>query len=145
MDSRAVRMLLAVLIFAAGAFSADVWRRHRGELARLTEEAKADLRDAVKAEKQVIRRYVYEPWPYWWGYPYYGWWEDRRTIIVQPAPQAQPAPERRTEVGGVSASPEVGVEAPVAEPARPLHSPAQQDVRPEPAPLQKVRRRLPPL
>ena len=119
MRVRYAALLVASLSAAAAVVTVDAWRRHgRHELARLAKEAKADLRDALKADKEVVRHYVYDTWPYWWGSPRYGLWEERSTFIYAPQPAPQPAPRRGGEVGG--APPTVDVKSPrVVPPPRP--------------------------
>lgn len=134
MRPRYAAVIVASLFGAAAVLTAGAWRRHgNDELARLAKAARSDLRDAVKADKEVVRHYVYDTWPYWWGYPRYGWWEERNTIIYAPEPAPQRAPQRRVEAGGVS--PTVNVEAPRVE--------TREEGRATPAPLPRVRRLVP--
>ncbi|OIO11941.1 MAG: hypothetical protein AUJ52_01250 [Elusimicrobia bacterium CG1_02_63_36] len=98
MRSRTAVLLFASLFAAAALIAVDAWRRHGGhDLARLAREAQADLRDALKAQRDVVTHYIYDPWPYGWGHAHYGWREDRHTFIYSqpPAPQPAPRPVRR--------------------------------------------------
>ncbi|MBI3297687.1 MAG: hypothetical protein HYZ75_05955 [Elusimicrobia bacterium] len=92
------RILMALFVLGGAALAVGVWRTQgKDKLAKLGDEARAELRDALKAEREVVRRYVYEPWPHGWTYPYYGWWGEghRTTVVYPPAPaQPQPAPPR---------------------------------------------------
>lgn len=129
-----LRLLLAVVILSAAVLAVGAWRRHgNADLARLAADARAGLRDALRAEAQIIRRHVYEPWPYWWGTPDYERWEERRTFFVAPAdpPSPEPRPVLSSQV-------HAGVVA----------APSQQSVssgRVGAAPLQRIRRRASPL
>lgn len=154
MDLRLPRMLIALAVIGCAALAAVVWHSHgRAGLRRLTAGARAELRDALKDEQKVIHHYVYEqPWPYWWGYPYYGWWEDRRTVVVYPTHTStpQPAPSRQVVVAPQQVGPQtVDVTAPGPEAAvQPRPSaviPPQRrapGVDDEQGPLTSVRRRI---
>ncbi|TBR18344.1 hypothetical protein EPO15_15275 [bacterium] len=148
MKPRSAALLFALLAAVATVVTVDAWRRHgKTELARLAkeaQEAKAGLKDAVKADKEVVRHYVYDSWPYWWGSPRYGWWEDRTTYIYM-QPQPAPAPQKRAEA---AVAPEVAVEAPRPAPQARPQPPAWSrtwEGPPAAAPVKRVRRQVPPL
>lgn len=139
METRSARLFVALLFAAAAVLTVGVWRRHgRHELARLAQAARSDLRDALKADKEVVRRTVYETWPYGWGYPHYGWWEERRTTFFAPAPAPQPSPEPRRETSAPVA-PAVSVQGPGPESPPPpfLQGPPAKET------LRRARRAVP--
>ena len=91
-------ILAALALTVLGAAAAFVAVRHPWL-------GSAELRDALKEQKVVVRRYLYDPWPYWGSYPYWWWYEERRTTVYtappqpqQPAPSSEPGPRAAVEV-----------------------------------------------
>ena len=141
MDTRITRLMFSLFLLGCAGLAAVVWHQHgKAGLRRLTEGARAELRDALNDERKVIHHYVYETWPTWWGYPYYAWWEERRTVVYPtyyypPQQQPQPAPARQVQVGPRDL--DVQTPQPTVNVQTPSLAPRAAERREQPAPEQR--------